>query len=138
MSRRHPDPRQASMESALRSALRAAADSVEPAPDGLDRIRAKISARHQARHATWQSITAAVGAAPARLAEYHPLVAGPVIPGIAVDGQSGGSRPGADRIAVRPGTCAVIVAVGSGDAAGRLANAVHVLADVTAIDIAVG
>lgn len=45
MSHRRPDPRQASLERTLRNALRLAADSVEPAADGLDRIRAKIGAR---------------------------------------------------------------------------------------------
>ncbi len=45
MSHRRPDPRQAGLEIVLRSALRLAGDSVEPAADGLDRIRAKISTR---------------------------------------------------------------------------------------------
>ena len=45
MSHRRPDPRQAGLENVLRNALRLAADSVEPAADGLDRIRAKISTR---------------------------------------------------------------------------------------------
>ncbi len=44
MSHRRPDPRQAILEQTLRRALRRAADSVEPAADGLDRIRAKIAA----------------------------------------------------------------------------------------------
>jgi hypothetical protein len=46
MSRRRPDSRQDHLEATLRHALRAAADSVEPGPDGLDRIRGKISARY--------------------------------------------------------------------------------------------
>src|SRR6266704_1134091 len=45
MSHRRPDPRQAALENVLRNALRLAADSVEPAADGLDRIRARIAAR---------------------------------------------------------------------------------------------
>ncbi len=49
MSHRRPDPRQAGLESALRNALRLAADSVDPAADGLDRIRAKISTRQSAK-----------------------------------------------------------------------------------------
>ena len=48
MSHRRPDPRQAHRENVLRGALRMAADSVEPAADGLDRIRAKISTRQPA------------------------------------------------------------------------------------------
>src|ERR1700687_2011294 len=49
MSHRRPDPRQAGLENVLRNALRLAADSVEPAADGLDRIRAKISTRQPAQ-----------------------------------------------------------------------------------------
>jgi hypothetical protein len=49
MSHRRPDPRQAGLENVLRNALRLAADSVDPAADGLDRIRAKISSRQSAK-----------------------------------------------------------------------------------------
>src|ERR1022692_3991263 len=58
MSHRRPDPRQAGLESVLRGALRLAADSVEPAGDGLDRIRAKISTRQPA-HTDWAMSTPA-------------------------------------------------------------------------------
>jgi hypothetical protein len=44
MSHRRPDPTQAILEQRLRRALRLAADSIEPAGDGLDRIRTKIAA----------------------------------------------------------------------------------------------
>ena len=44
MSHRRPDPTQAVLEQTLRRALRLAADSIEPAGDGLDRIRTKIAA----------------------------------------------------------------------------------------------
>lgn len=48
MSHRRPDPRQGDLEVSLRRALIAAAESVEPRADGLDRIRAKVSAgRHR-------------------------------------------------------------------------------------------
>ena len=54
MSHRRPDPRQAGLEQALRHALRLAVDPVEPAADGLDRIRSKIEARpHAARTGWW-------------------------------------------------------------------------------------
>lgn len=52
MSHRIPDPRTHDMEDVLRRALRTAADSVEPAADGLERIRARISDRRQAP-ASW-------------------------------------------------------------------------------------
>lgn len=55
MSHRRPDPRQAGLEVVLRSALRLAGDSVEPAADGLERIRAKISARQPAPQPAWMS-----------------------------------------------------------------------------------
>src|ERR1022692_553771 len=58
MSHRRPDPRQAGLENVLRNALRLAADSVEPAADGLDRIRTKISTR-QPVQASWTSSTPA-------------------------------------------------------------------------------
>ena len=45
MSHPRPGPRQRDLEDALRRALRTAADSVEPAADGLDRIRFRICAR---------------------------------------------------------------------------------------------
>jgi hypothetical protein len=44
MSHRRPDPGQAVLEHTLRRALRLAADSIEPAGDGLERIRGKIAA----------------------------------------------------------------------------------------------
>ena len=44
MSHRRPDPRQAMLEQTLRRALRLAADTIEPAADGLDRIHTKIAA----------------------------------------------------------------------------------------------
>src|SRR6266542_2370293 len=45
MSHPRPEPWQRDLEDALRRALRTAADSVEPAADGLDRIRFRICAR---------------------------------------------------------------------------------------------
>ncbi|MDR2983979.1 MAG: hypothetical protein LBV34_03975 [Nocardiopsaceae bacterium] len=45
MTHRRPEPGQAAFEQTLRRALRLAADSIEPAPDGLARIRTKIAAR---------------------------------------------------------------------------------------------
>jgi hypothetical protein len=45
MSNPRSEPRQRDLEDALRRALRTAADSVEPAADGLDRIRSRICAR---------------------------------------------------------------------------------------------
>ncbi len=45
MSHPRPEPRQRDLEDVLRRALRTAADSVEPAADGLDRIRSRICAR---------------------------------------------------------------------------------------------
>jgi len=45
MSHRRPEPNQTALENVLRNALRLAANSVDPAADGLDLIRAKISAR---------------------------------------------------------------------------------------------
>jgi len=45
MSHPRPEPRQRDLEDVLRRALRTAADSVEPAADGLDRIRSRIRAR---------------------------------------------------------------------------------------------
>jgi hypothetical protein len=45
MSHPRPEPWQRDLEDALRRALRTAADSVEPAADGLDRIRSRICAR---------------------------------------------------------------------------------------------
>ncbi len=62
MSHRRPDPRQAGLEQTLRRALRLAGDSVEPAADGLDRIRAKISAGSPAR-AHWASWASGPGLA---------------------------------------------------------------------------
>ncbi|HEX9031439.1 MAG TPA: hypothetical protein VF834_06300 [Streptosporangiaceae bacterium] len=56
MSRRRPDPHRARLEEALSAALRMAAESVEPAPDGLERIRARISAGQAARRAGWRSL----------------------------------------------------------------------------------
>jgi hypothetical protein len=55
MSHRRPDPRQATFELTLRRALRLAADSIEPAADGLERIRTKIAAAPPAQpvHRTW-------------------------------------------------------------------------------------
>ncbi len=57
MSRRRPDPRQGHLESALRRALHVAADAIEPGADGLDQIRARITAhgaaRPQASHRSW-------------------------------------------------------------------------------------
>lgn len=62
------DPRIAGLEDALRRDLHRAADSVEPAADGLDRIRTKIVAGRQARQARWSQATAAArGLAPARV-----------------------------------------------------------------------
>jgi hypothetical protein len=55
MSHRRPDPRQAGLEIVLRSALRLAGDSVEPSADGLERIRAKISARQPPPQPAWMS-----------------------------------------------------------------------------------
>jgi hypothetical protein len=46
MSGRRRDPRQAGLEQALRKALRLAVEAVDPGADGLDKIRAKIAARH--------------------------------------------------------------------------------------------
>lgn len=48
MSNRRVDPRQHEYDSALRSALHMAVDSLEPA-EGLDQIRAKITAKQSAR-----------------------------------------------------------------------------------------
>lgn len=71
MTHRRIDPHQASLENALRRALWLAADSVEPAAGGLDRIRAKISARQRAERLGWAAayrgrigagVTAAFGA----------------------------------------------------------------------------
>ncbi|SRR6266542_2000772 len=45
MSHPRPEPWQRDLEDALRRALRTAADSVEPAADGLDRIRFRICAQ---------------------------------------------------------------------------------------------
>src|SRR5712692_975450 len=45
MSHPRPEPWQRDLEDVLRRALRTAADSVEPAADGLDRIRSRICAR---------------------------------------------------------------------------------------------
>ncbi|MHB1819083.1 MAG: hypothetical protein ACYCO9_13735 [Streptosporangiaceae bacterium] len=53
MTHRRPEPDQAGLEDALRRALRAAADSVEPAAGGLDRIRAKIAVRRMSRSVGW-------------------------------------------------------------------------------------
>jgi hypothetical protein len=53
MTHRRPEPGQAGREDALRRALHAAADSVEPAADGLDRIRAKIAARRMSQSVGW-------------------------------------------------------------------------------------
>src|SRR5215472_2231366 len=53
MSHRRPEPRQAGLERALRYALRVAADSVEPAGGGLDRIRAKIAVGQPALRTRW-------------------------------------------------------------------------------------
>src|SRR5258707_9626914 len=54
MSHRRPDPRhQAGLEHALRHALRLAVDSVEPAADGLDRIRTKIAAQPRVARTGW-------------------------------------------------------------------------------------
>ncbi|MDA8319744.1 MAG: hypothetical protein M0030_08040 [Actinomycetota bacterium] len=53
MTHRRPEPGQAGLEDALRRALRAAADSVEPAAGGLDRIRAKIAVRRMSRSVGW-------------------------------------------------------------------------------------
>lgn len=60
MSRRRRDQHWADLEGALRAALHVAADSVEPAQDGLERIRAKISARQLARQAGWRALLAAM------------------------------------------------------------------------------
>lgn len=58
MSHRRPDdPRQAHLEDVLRQALRLAVDPVEPAADGLDRIRAKISARQPVLQFDWRTAT---------------------------------------------------------------------------------
>jgi hypothetical protein len=54
MSRR-PDNHDRNLEDVLRRALRAAADSIEPGSDGIDQIRAKISARQDARRFSWHS-----------------------------------------------------------------------------------
>ena len=49
MTHRRPDPSQAGLEEALRRALHAAVESVEPAANGLDRIRTKIAVRSISR-----------------------------------------------------------------------------------------
>lgn len=54
MSHRRPEQVPAGLDSVLRSALRLAVDSVEPAADGLDRIKAKISARQGAGQPRWR------------------------------------------------------------------------------------
>jgi hypothetical protein len=54
MSRR-PDNHDRNLEDVLRRALRSAADSIEPGTDGLDQIRAKISARQAASRLSWHS-----------------------------------------------------------------------------------
>jgi hypothetical protein len=54
MSRR-PDNHDRNLEDVLRRALRAAADSIEPGSDGLDKIRAKVSAGQAARRFSWHS-----------------------------------------------------------------------------------
>lgn len=54
MSHRRPEQIPASLDNVLRTALRLAVDSVEPAADGLDRIRAKIATRQNARPARWR------------------------------------------------------------------------------------
>src|SRR5215471_15465822 len=57
MSHRRPtNPRQPALEGMLRNALRLAADSIEPGADGLDRIRAKISARQRAQLPRWRTL----------------------------------------------------------------------------------
>jgi hypothetical protein len=55
MSHRRPDLREAGLEHALRHALRLAVDSVEPAADGLDRIRTKIEARPRVARTGWRT-----------------------------------------------------------------------------------
>jgi hypothetical protein len=61
MSHRRPtSPRQPALEGVLRIALRLAADSIEPGADGLDRIRAKISARQSAPLPRWRTFGAIV------------------------------------------------------------------------------
>ena len=57
MSHRRPtSPRHLVLEGVLRNALRLAADSIEPGADGLERIRAKISARQQAQLPRWRTL----------------------------------------------------------------------------------
>src|SRR5271166_4755982 len=63
MTHRRPDPRQANLDGVLRHALRLAADSVEPAAGGLDRIRSKIAARQSARARGWSIAVGAAGGA---------------------------------------------------------------------------
>ena len=53
MTHRRPEPGQANLEDVLRRALHAAADSVEPAAGGLDRIRAKIAVRRMSQSVGW-------------------------------------------------------------------------------------
>ena len=48
MTHRRPDSAPRDLEDVLRRALLTAADSIDPAADGLDRIRAKISVRRRA------------------------------------------------------------------------------------------
>lgn len=54
MSHRRPQQVPAGLDSLLRSALFRAVDSVEPAADGLDRIRAKIVAGRHTPQAGWR------------------------------------------------------------------------------------
>jgi hypothetical protein len=68
MSHRRQDPRTGELENALRRALLAAAESVEPHADGLDRIRAKVSAgRHRMPRRGNLTVFARAAEAPFRL-----------------------------------------------------------------------
>jgi hypothetical protein len=68
MSPRRLDPRAGELEGALRRALLAAAESIEPRADGLDRIRVKVAAgRHRVPHRSYLTVFARVGRTPLRL-----------------------------------------------------------------------
>src|SRR5579859_8095383 len=59
------DPHQPELDRALRSALHLAVDAIEPGEDGLDQIRAKITARQSARRrASWRTRLAPGGDQP--------------------------------------------------------------------------
>lgn len=67
MSPRRLDPRAGELEGALRRALLAAAESIEPRSDGLDRIRTKVAAgRHRVPHRPYLTVFARASGASRR------------------------------------------------------------------------